>query len=143
MLPESTKEMGCEAIGARRFSILKLGHSILHFLHRDRLEKHIVVVHCNDFWNVMHNRSNGLIFVARRLSKNVLKVLFEFLFHFFMHLQSLPLPIINEGDVIVHSPLNSRPVKEFGIFLPILMPSDPGFLMPQGLFLLPSCFNLG
>lgn len=135
------EEIGCEAIWFGRFAIFKLGHSVLHFLHRDWLEKHFFMVLRDDLWNMMCDRTYSLIFVAQRLLKNVLKVLFEFLFHFFMHLQMLSLPIINEGNIIVHSPLNSRLVNFFCIFLPILKPFDPRFFVLQGLFLLPSFFN--
>jgi len=47
-----------------------------------------------------------------------------------MCFQLFSLHVVDEGDVIVHSPLNYGFVKEFGVFLSILEPSDPRFLAP-------------
>ena len=52
----------------------------------DRLEKHDIVVISNYFWNMLHDGLNGLVPVALRFLKYILKILCEFVFNVFMNL---------------------------------------------------------
>ena len=78
--------IGCETIRTRHFAIFELGYSLLHFMEGDRLEKHEIVVISNDFWNMLRDGLNGLISVALWFSKNILKILSEFVVNVFMSL---------------------------------------------------------